>query len=123
MQFTEPKSREEAEKRLAAVIEDGEVIQDQMGDTSHPDKSDDEYFDWKQKARSALTYKRAELRNLKAWIKTDKTDNHEKKEVGEKKELADSIVAALKNLDGPYPDAVKIIESYLPEWVMRRRAR
>jgi hypothetical protein len=71
--FKQPKTIEEAEARIAILIDETQDIESQL---SNPDKrdsttgermSDQEYKTWKFQASRALAIKRAEQRFLKRW--------------------------------------------------------
>ena len=73
--FDQPKGVEDAQDRIALLIDETQDIEAQMSDPEKKDPKTGEvmetaaYLGWKYKANRALSIKRAEQRFLKRWVK------------------------------------------------------
>jgi hypothetical protein len=78
--WAEPRSLEDAIQRRDHVLSEVQDIQDQLGDRNRLAvgrcMADDEYWEWRGKAKTALKYKLTEYRRLKAWVQLNRSWLH-----------------------------------------------
>ena len=76
-EYTAPTSLADAESRRGVLALEVQTIQAQLGEKSRTDISgkrltNDEYWEWKRRARHSLNQKLVELRLVNTWIKNNR---------------------------------------------------